>query len=77
MWCARTLVEGLSIDSKDGGKWRFRRKDNKKAMIAVWDDSETTDNKSDEEHHKMMKDLSMKALMRRTSQLFMNALKKS
>ena len=44
------LLKDCPLIQKMGEKRRFKKKENRKAMIAAWSDSETSESESDEEH---------------------------
>ena len=47
---AEHLLKDCPLIQNMGKSRRFKKKDNKRAMIATWSDSETSDSKSNEEH---------------------------
>jgi len=44
------LLKDYPLIQKMGEQWRLKNKDKKRAMIASWSDSETSESESDEEH---------------------------
>ena len=44
------LLKDCPLIQNKREKQKFKKKENKRAMIATWNDSETSDNESDEEH---------------------------
>ena len=45
------LLKDCPLIQKMGESQRFKKKDNKRAQIATWSNSDTSDNESDEEHN--------------------------
>jgi len=44
------LLKDCPLIQKMGESWRFKKKENRRAMIAAWSDSDTSESESDEEH---------------------------